>query len=501
MKNAHKNIFFVDFSNIGKRLLVFSFLSLLFSVGTFSQAQTDTLKNQFQKEFNEFKQSTQQEFDRFKNHNDSVFYRFLNDSWTEFQLMQDVKPANPKPKVQPVIKDAVPKQIRIEPQQPKTMLQDTGKQIQFQFAPRTYGAAKPAKSYSTINFYGSKIRVFKAGVPTLDYGKISKTSIADFFEGAAKSDDLTYSVFDLFNKAKHTKLNGWGYLRLLQEASVTHAQTLNEQVLFAWTALLRTGFDARIGFDENNIYLFVNFDVPVFYKLYLSKGGRKYYLVPFKGQKKPTETIHSYRHDFPAELNRLSLVLKENPVFGAKSKTRKIQYFDKSISLSYNANLVDFYKTYPDCDLVLYFPPPLSGEALSSLSIFLEGNSSLAPVNQVNELLSFVQHGLPYEADDKQFGYENYLFAEEALFYPSVDCEDRTVFLSQLVEHFTGFKSIALAYPGHVTLAVNIPETVNGSYLMHKGEKYYVCDPTYIGAKCGMLMPEFENEKPEIIAY
>jgi hypothetical protein len=120
---------------------------------------------------------------------------------------------------------------------------------------------------------------------------------------------------------------------------------------------------------------------------------------------------------------------------------------------------------------------------------------------RVNLLLSFIQHGIPYEADDKQFGYENYLFAEESLFYPSADCEDRSVLLCQLIKQYTGLKSIALAYPGHVTLAVNLPETVKGSYVIYEGEKYFVCDPTYIGAKCGMLMPEFEKENPEIIAY
>jgi hypothetical protein len=416
--------------------------------------------------------------------------------------MQDAKPSIPKPDTQPVMKEEAPKPVRIEQQQPKTMLQDTGRQIKFQLAPRSYESLEPSKPYSTIDFYGSRVDVFKSDVPDFNRNEISKNAIADFFEEAAKNDELTYSIFDLANKAKHSKLNGWGFIRLLQEASSVKSKNLNEQVLLAWTALLKTGYDARIGYSKKDIYLFVNYDAPVFYKLYLSKGGQKYYLVPFKGQPKPTESIVSYQADFPAKLTPPSLIIEEIPGIGQKAKSRKVDYFGESITLSYNSYLVEFYESYPDCDLAFYFPPPLSEIALNSLDVYFKSKMvSLNSVERVNLLLNFIQHGLAYEADDKQFGFENYLFAEESLFYPSIDCEDRTVLLSQLVEHYTGMPTIALGYPGHVTLAVNLPETVNGSYVLHKGEKYFVCDPTYIGAKCGMLMPEFEKEKPEIIVY
>jgi hypothetical protein len=62
----------------------------------------------------------------------------------------------------------------------------------------------------------------------------------------------------------------------LQEATSVKVNSINEQVLLAWTALLKTGYDARIGYSKKDIYLFVNYDTPVFYKLYLSKGGQKY---------------------------------------------------------------------------------------------------------------------------------------------------------------------------------------------------------------------------------
>ena len=67
------------------------------------------------------------------------------------------------------------------------------------------------------------------------------------------------------------------------------------------------------------------------------------------------------------------------------------------------------------------------------------------------------------------------------LYYEYADCEDRTVLLAQLIGHFTDLNTIALAYPGHVTLAVNVEGVTEGSYVTYQGERYFVCDPTYIG--------------------
>jgi hypothetical protein len=463
-------------------------------------AQTDTLKSEYQKEFDSFKKDIQQEFETFKNHNDSVFYQFLNDSWKTFELMKDERATVPKPKKQPIIEDARHDNNKIIPLKGKTMLQDSGRQLQLQLVPNNYKVYNAARPYSTIDFYGSKIEVYKAKVKKHSTEPISKSAIAGFFKNTVNNDDLIYSIYDLSGKARHNKLNGWGYLRLLQEASSIYYHTLNERVLFTWTALIKSGFDARVGFDKNNIYLLVNFDVPVYYKLYLVKNNEKYYLIPFNGQQKKSESLTSFQADYPAELSAVGLVINENPDFGKNTKTRKLIYNDQKVNIAYNGNLVDFYTSYPDCELPVYFPPPLSNEALASLDKLLKPKmKNTKNESRVNVLLNFVQYALPYATDDKQFGYENYLFSEETLHYPSADCEDRSILLSQLVNHYTGLDCIGLAYPGHVTLAVNFPASIEGSYVDYEGKRYYICDPTYIGAKCGMLMPEFKNENPEII--
>ena len=122
-------------------------------------------------------------------------------------------------------------------------------------------------------------------------------------------------------------------------------------------------------------------------------------------------------------------------------------------------------------------------------------------VEKINILLAFIQKAIPYRTDQEQFGKERYMFAEECLFYPFSDCEDRTVLLSQLVKYFTGLPCIGLEFNDHITLAVNFPEEVKGTYILYQGQKFFICDTTYINAKSGMLPPDLEKEKPLVITF
>lgn len=467
-----------------------------------AHSQVDTTSNEFQRSFDDFLNNSQQEFEAFKSSNDSVFYGFLKKAWQEYELFIDEKPAIPKPKDQPELKIKEIKSREIQPVIRKTMLQDSGKQLQLHLAPSNYDEYGAAKEYHSIKFYGTRIDVFKVPSATRLAPPFTKDKIADFFIDAVNNDELIYAVYDLYNKASHKNLNKWGFIRLLQDASASLYGDLNERVLFTWTALIKTGHDARIGLKEDELFLLVNFDVPVYYSQYLMKGNKKYYLVNFDGQDKKSESLTSVKADYPAELDPVSLLIESNPLLQVREGTRKVNYKGNKHSLSYDVNLVDFFRAYPDCDLSIYFRPPLSETSLSSLDdLFLPLLKNKTDREQVNVLLDFIQHGLAYDTDNKQFGYENYLFAEEAVYYPSIDCEDRTVLLSQLINHYLDLETVALGFPGHVSLAVNLSEESDGSFIRYNNEKYYVCDPTYIGSACGMLMPEFNDVNPEVITY
>lgn len=120
-------------------------------------------------------------------------------------------------------------------------------------------------------------------------------------------------------------------------------------------------------------------------------------------------------------------------------------------------------------------------------------------VEAVSILLNFVQTAFQYEYDDKVWGHDRAFFAEETLNYPYCDCEDRSILFSHLVRELVGLDVLLLYYPNHLCTAVKFTEQVTGDYLTVSSGKYYICDPTYIGAPIGKSMPENRNKKPMAI--
>ena len=192
--------------------------------------------------------------------------------------------------------------------------------------------------------------------------------------------------------------------------------------------------------------------------------------------------------------DNLNVVKSEEHTFVSK------KFPDVKVTVSTNQNLIDFCNT---------FPP--SGEwnnyARASLSDMLKEN--LLPVLQeaikgksewdaANILINFVQTGFEYKVDEDQFGYERPLFPDEIFYYPYSDCEDRSILFACLVRELMGLDVVFLDYPEHLATAVRFNEPVIGDYLEIDGQKYVVCDPTYINALVGMCMPQFKNVKPKV---
>ena len=115
-------------------------------------------------------------------------------------------------------------------------------------------------------------------------------------------------------------------------------------------------------------------------------------------------------------------------------------------------------------------------------------------------LLRFVQTAFVYRKDETQFGREKPFFAEETLFYPYSDCEDRSVLFAYLVRDLIGLEVIGLDYPGHISTAVKFSTEIKGDYIESKGKKYIICDPTYINASMGQCIPKYKNVRPDIIS-
>ena len=163
-------------------------------------------------------------------------------------------------------------------------------------------------------------------------------------------------------------------------------------------------------------------------------------------------------------------------------------------------SLIDYYNLFPCCDVAVYQIPSVGATVRQSLYPALQqALSGRSETEAADMLLNFVQTAFPYATDDEQFGYERPLFAEETLFYPACDCEDRAVLYSLLVRELLGLDVVLLEYPGHVAAAVCFKGEAPGDYVVVRGKRYTVCDPTYIGAGIGRTMPGMDNASVEVL--
>ena len=214
---------------------------------------------------------------------------------------------------------------------------------------------------------------------------------------------------------------------------------------------------------------------------------------------------------FPNE-KPLSLQISTEPLLrqnaSAQRSLQSKRYQDVKAVVNTNENLIKFFDSYPtsmiDNDFgtrwAMYANTPLSQQARQELYPALKrAISGKSQIDAVNRLLNFVQTAFVYEYDDKVWGCDRAFFADETLYYPYCDCEDRSILFSLLVRDLLGLKVVLVYYPGHLATAVNFTESVTGDYLAINGNRYVICDPTFIGAPVGATMPNMDNASAKVI--
>jgi hypothetical protein len=481
------------------------FLILILTLTGFcSIAQPDSIIRQFQKDFEAYKNSVDQEFEKYKAQNDSAFLHFLEKTWKEFEIFRRSQPVRPKPVDQPVIKekkDSIPQQIETIAPVKSSARED--KQLPFpEFKEEKAIDFKSRVISQPFSFFGEQVECFyfPDKIPRLTI--INENSIRQFYKALAENDILWNYNIERFEKFKaNIKLNDWGYYLIIKDAAENIFPRHNEQVLFSWYALLKSGYQVKVGYNRNKIFLLLPSKQRLFNILYITEEGSDYYLINNKA-KEPGQ-LKTYEGYFTENPNIISFKLNELPSFNHGSiKIRQIAYKQKNIQLTFNSQLIDFFNTFPQCELSTYLQTPISHENNKVLDNLLQPLVSEKNNRaRVDILLDFIQKSFSYKTDQEQFGKERYLFAEECLYYPYADCEDRTNLLAELVNRYTNLQTIVLNFPEHVTLAVNFPNDEKGDYVIFEGKKYLVCDPTFINAKSGMLPADFKNKKPIIIQY
>lgn len=302
------------------------------------------------------------------------------------------------------------------------------------------------------------------------------------------------------------QLCDWAYLNLIDTFAKAFCGHGNEAVIMAAFIYSQSGYKMRLGRDCEKLYLLYGSKHGIYEKGYIVIEGINYYPLDDK-----VERMEISDFSFPQEQS-MSLYIENAQKFtirpSAKRKLASEQYHDVTIDSQVNLNLIQFYNTYPSSEVngnfmtrwKMYADTPMDESVSQMLYPDIKNKiEGLSDVQAVNQILNWVQTAFQYEYDDKVWGHDRAFFAEETLYYPYCDCEDRAILFTRLVRDLLGLKCILVYYPGHLASAVCLKQQVNGDYISLDGDVYTICDPTYIGAPVGITMPEMDNRSAKVI--
>jgi hypothetical protein len=484
------------------------FLLLILPFSTLIRAQDV----EADKVFEEFRRQQQQEFDRFKNKADEEFSAFLRETWEKFKTSDPIPaPLRPEP-VEPTVFDSkkpTPPPVQIIPKKPaaeRTPMKPT---------PGTYVSNEPyvpvaidkpvvtpgkPVNRTAVRFYGTSFYISTNVIATFALGGISENHVADAWNLLCKADHEQL-INDCMTLKEEKKLGDWGYLQLTKRIGeqLYGSGRTNDIAFLQMFILNKSGYKVRLAKTSEQLKLLVAPAGDLYGVPFITLSGVKYYIVePLKQQE---SSIYTYPQEFANAKNYIGLFLDAVPDFDHVPHVRELHSKNGiSVQTTVNKNLIDFYRDYSRCGIPPHFKAPMSDALRSSLYPALQtAIRGKSRKDAANILINFVQTAFDYMTDGKQFGYEKPNFPEENFHYPYNDCEDRAMLYATLVKDLLGLEVVLLDYPEHIASAVRFTEDIAGDNVLINGQKYLICDPTYIGASIGMCMSEYRNVAPEII--
>lgn len=474
----------------------------------YAQESFDDYRSRLMGDFFNFKDSVRQDYEQFRKKINEDYCEMLRQVWKGKDAVKGI----PMPKEKPV------PPLVLEDQDRNRMVKSRLRPVEVvvpivQPQPQPVPVIpvqehpSPMEVSFPFTFMGSAMQVRLDESHQAKVRSIVKKDVASFWS-AMSGGDFDTLLGDCLKLRDQYALCDWAYLLMLRELSnsLFGSKTDGAVMLTAWL-YCQSGYQMRLASQENGrlVLLFASRHT-IFERSYWELDGTKYYALDTEGDRLSISPA-----SFPQE-QPLSLCINQLQHFAVSASTvRKLQserYPEVSAQVSVNQNMIDFYATYPSSSIngdigtrwAFYANTPIEDQASQTLYPSLKASLSGRSVREAVEcLLNFVQTAFEYEYDDKIWGHDRVFFAEETLYYPYSDCEDRTILFTRLVRDLLNIEAVLLYYPNHLAAAVFFSGEAAGDYVMVDGKKYIVCDPTYIGGRVGETMPGMDNTSCKVI--
>lgn len=362
-----------------------------------------------------------------------------------------------------------------------------------------------------FEFFGTKLAVRVDGQQKYHVDDISGKSLDSLLSKIRLASSQT--LLDCLQIKDNRKFNDWAYLLMLKSMSDSvFGENTDESTLFMACLWNMSGYKCKLASASGKLYMLYATEATVYHSFPWIIEGIPYY--PLNDN---CPSLLSIYDDLLQSGKLLSLRIKEVPILdyhpSAKREIASRRYPDWKFVVNVNKNLVDFYNCYPDCSFGKDFKSRWASKANVKLDEHVQkilypeirkriiGMSNL---EALEHLLNLVQTGFEYGYDEEIWGGDRAFFAEETLYYPFSDAEDRVILLSRLVRDILELQVVIIYHAeGHMSMAVcleeNVPAEIIDSCFLYNNEEFIMCDPTYINAHVGMVMPDMNEDNMQVL--
>lgn len=471
----------------------------------------DDYRRKAREDFEAIKEAAKQDFEAIRRKANDDFARILSEPWeptsirpkkkppvdpTPPPIIEDIDTVKPVPPRPVIIKEEVPLPApapQPEPVEPIRIIKEETP------APRV-----------EISLYGTTFSVRK---PDMSGFRLRSTSGSELSKAWnwLNHNRTNNLIADCLAEREEKALCDWAYLQLLFKISeeITGGNR-NATCLLAGFLFSQSGYKMRFATDSSNqLQLFYHTPGYVYSTSYLTSDGDDFY--PYDNDYPAGSGFQVCKFSFPQE-KPLSFEIQRPMKLafrGGEPRSVTAKYHSNvHADVTVNQNLIDFYNTYPEATLTksqytkwaIYANTPASDEIKRDLYPVLrsaiEGKSQ---VDAANILLHLAQ-SFSYGFDDQIWGRDRAFFVDETWNYPLSDCEDHAIHFTRLVRDLMGLDAVLLYYPGHLASAVAFTDgSADGDYVMKKGKKYIVCDPTIFYSNVGTTMRDMDNSRAVLV--
>lgn len=487
-------------------LLLSLCVSTMTTISMYAQVSNDIFEA-YRQSINETFEATRVKHDKtLENFRDSInneFSQYLRKKWDDTTLSKSL-PSPFKPEPIPVIDNSPVIFSRPLPHSNPPIIQEDCLP-----KPKPLSTISPIKvpipdiepDLFRFNFFGVACSVHLPQPIELQIDEISPEGIGSAWD-LLMDEKYDLLLNDCIIYCEELSLSDWGVYQFILELTREYFNNSdsNEAVLMQMFILSQMGYKVRLGIQANSLINLVAFNEQIFSAPYLSVEGDVFYYLSSQSRE---GGIQICNYSFPNETNgSLKISTLPNLPFDPSTvrEIRSQSYPNIKVLTTVNINLIDFLNTYPCCSWELFAEASLSENVKNQIYPTLKKVvEQTDEITAANFILNLVQTGFEYMTDDDQFGREKTFFGDEPFFYPFCDCEDRSILFSILIRDLLGLDVVLLDYPTHIATAVRFNTNVKGDYFDLNGDKYVICDPTYIGAPIGKAMPDMLELEAKIL--